>query len=53
MFNFMGDLILVVADRIVAAILTAPGIDETVPYSARAAQYIKMLEEVERVHKKK
>ncbi len=49
MFNFMEKLILVVADRIVAAILTAPGIDKTVPYSARAAQYKKMLDEVEKI----
>ena len=49
MFNFMENLILVVADRIVAAILTAPGIDKTVPYSARAAQYKKILDEVEKI----
>lgn len=48
MFNAMENLILAVADRIVAAILTAPGIDKTVPYSARTAQYIKMLDEVEK-----
>lgn len=48
MFNAMEKLILAVADRIVAAMLTAPGIDKTVPYSARAAQYIKMLDEVEK-----
>ena len=33
MFNFMENL-LIVADRIVAAILTAPGIDKNTPYSA-------------------
>lgn len=48
MFNAMEKLILAVADRIVAAMLTAPGIDKTVPYSARAVQYIKMLDEVEK-----
>lgn len=49
MFNFMENLILIVADRIVAAILTAPGIDKTVPYSARAAQYKKILDEVTKI----
>ena len=48
MFNAMESLILAIADRIVAAILTAPGIDKTIPYSTRAAQYIKMLDEVEK-----
>ena len=45
MFNAMESLILAIADRIVAAILIAPGIDKTIPYSARAAQYIKMLDD--------
>ena len=49
MFNFMENLILIVADRIVAAILTAPGVDKNTPYSARAAQYKKMLDEVEKI----
>lgn len=49
MFNFMENLILIVADRIVAAILTAPGIDKNTPFSARATQYKKVLDEIEKV----
>ena len=49
MFNFMENLILAVADRIVAAILTAPGVDQNTPYSARVAQYKKMWDEIEKV----
>ena len=49
MINFMENLILIVADRIVAAILTAPGVDKNTPYNARAAQYKKMLDEVEKI----
>lgn len=51
MFNAMEKLILAVADRIVAAILTAPGVDKNTPYSARAAQYIKMWDEIEKVNR--
>ena len=51
MFNFMENLILVIADRIVAAILTAPGIDKNTPFSARAAQYKKMWDEIEKVNR--
>lgn len=49
MFNFMENLILVVADRIVAAILTAPGVDKNTHYSARVAQYKKVLDEIKMV----
>ena len=49
MFNFMERLILAVADKVVAAILTAPGIDKNTPYSARAAQYKKMWDEIEKI----
>ena len=49
MFNAMEKLILAVADRIVAAILTAPGVDQNTPYSARAAQYKKILDEVTKI----
>ena len=49
MFNFMERLILAVADRVVAAILTAPGIDKNTSYSARVAQYKKMWDEIEKI----
>lgn len=49
MFNFMEKLILIVTDRIIAAILTIPGLDKNTPYKARVAQYKKVLEEIEMV----
>ena len=45
----MERLILAVADRVVAAILAAPGIDKNTPYSARVAQYKKMWDEIEKI----
>lgn len=49
MFNFLEDLITIIADRIIAALLTQPLLDKNLAPSAAVAKYKRVLKEIDKV----